>query len=106
VAVFSGIGHPPAFMHTVRQLGANVVASREFPDHHPYTREDVEELARWAATLPAEVDTILTTQKDWVKLRVGDLGGRKLRAVRVGLKVLDGEEAFRAKLTGVLGGEG
>ncbi len=103
VAVFSGIGHPPAFVNTVRQLGATVTASREFPDHHPYTREDVDDLTRWAAALPAEVETVLTTQKDWVKLRVGELGGRKLRAVRVGLKVMEGEEAFQQKLRAVLG---
>jgi tetraacyldisaccharide 4'-kinase len=102
VAVFSGIGHPPAFIKTVAQLGATVAASREYPDHHPYTRDDVDELTRWAAALPAEVETVLCTQKDWVKLRVGEFGGRKLRAVRVGLKFLDGEEAFRAKLQSVL----
>ncbi len=103
VAVFSGIGHPPAFVRTVRQLGANVLAGREFPDHHPYTRDDVDDLNRWAAALPGEVETVLTTQKDWVKLRVGELGGRQLRAVRVGLKVIDGEEAFQQKLRAVLG---
>ena len=103
VAVFSGIGHPPAFVQTVRQLGATVVASREFPDHHPYTRADVADLTRWAAGLPSEVDTILTTQKDWVKLRIGEMGGRNLRAVRVGLKVLEGEAAFEQKLRAVLG---
>jgi len=103
VAVFSGIGHPPAFVRTVQQLGATVTAEREFPDHHPYTREDVDDLNRWAASLPAEVELVLTTQKDWVKLRVGELGGRKLRAVRVGLKVHEGEEAFQQKLRAVLG---
>lgn len=103
VAVFSGIGHPPAFVQTVGQLGAMVVASREFPDHHPYTRADVDDLTRWAAGLPSEVGTILTTQKDWVKLRIGEMGGRNLRAVRVGLRVLAGEEVFRQKLQSVLG---
>ncbi len=102
VAVFSGIGHPPAFIRTVQQLGVTVAASREYPDHHPYTRDDVDELNRWASALPAALETVLCTQKDWVKLRVGELGGRKLRAVRVGLKFLDGEEAFRAKLQSVL----
>lgn len=103
VAVFSGIGHPPAFVRTVQQLGATVTASREFADHHPYSREDVEGLNRWAAALPPEVETVLTTQKDWVKLRVGELGGRRLRAVRVGLLFVDGEDAFRARLQSALG---
>jgi tetraacyldisaccharide 4'-kinase len=103
VAVFSGIGHPPAFIRTVEQLGATIVATREYPDHHPYSRHDVDELNRWATDLPSEVGLILTTQKDWVKLRVGELGGRPLRAVRVGLRFLDGEESFRNALQSVLG---
>ena len=41
---------------------------------------------------------IVTTQKDWVKLRLADLAGRPLRAVRVGLAFRDGQEAFDAAL--------
>lgn len=101
VAAFSGVGNPTAFHRTLTDLGAQVIATREFPDHHPYTRDDVADLTRWAATLPA--DTIIaTTQKDWVKLRVGRLGGRPLWAVRVGLTFLDGQDVFEQRLQGVL----
>ena len=39
----------------IRELaqGANVVDWRVFPDHHAYTREDVEGLRTWARQLPA-----------------------------------------------------
>jgi tetraacyldisaccharide 4'-kinase len=101
VAAFCGIGNPEAFRRTLTDLGADVIAERTFADHHPYSREDVDDLTEWAASQP-ENAIIATTQKDWVKIRVGELGGRKLWAVRVGLSFLDGEEVFRQKLAGVL----
>src|SRR6185295_12826303 len=48
VAAFCGIGNPAGFRHTLESLGCAVVGSREFPDHHGYTREDVDDLAAWA----------------------------------------------------------
>jgi len=97
VAAFCGIGNPAAFRRTVELLGATVVDFRTLADHHAYTRADVEELARWAAALPAGT-LVLTTQKDWVKLRLAELGGRPLRAVRVGLTFREGGEPFDAEL--------
>jgi tetraacyldisaccharide 4'-kinase len=90
VAAFCGLGNPEAFRRTLRGLDANLVAFRAYPDHHPYRREDVEELQRWAASLP--VDTILlTAQKDLVKLRVDQLGARPLWAVRIQLAFREGQ---------------
>jgi len=48
IAAFCGIGNPAGFRHTLKTLGCNVTAWREFPDHHSYTREDVESLKEWA----------------------------------------------------------
>jgi tetraacyldisaccharide 4'-kinase len=101
VGAVCGIGNPAAFRHTLEELGANVVSSRTFPDHHRYTREDMEELTRWAGTLPAQA-RIATTQKDLVKIRVPDLAGRPVWAVQIGLVFRDGEEAFAAALERLL----
>lgn len=98
VAIFSGIARPQAFERTVRDLGAQIVAARVFPDHHPYTRADVDELSKWLSALPADVFG-LTTRKDWVKLRVAELGGKPLRALRVGLRFRNGEAELRSLLT-------
>ena len=97
VAGFCGIGNPSAFRRTLESLGAGVWSFRTFPDHHAYTRADVDDLTRWAETLPAEA-LIATTQKDWVKLRLTELAGRPLRAVRIGLAFRDGQEEFDAAL--------
>ncbi len=101
VGAFCGIGNPDAFRRTLAAVGATVADFRTFPDHHAYTRDDVADLARWAAALPAGAETA-TTQKDWVKLRVPDLAGRRLRAVRIGLAFRDGEPALVAALDRLL----
>jgi len=93
VGAFCGIGNPQAFRQTLAGIGADVRAFREFPDHHPYRREDVDDLQKWAGELPAST-AIVTTQKDWVKLRIAELAGRPLWAVRIGLQFTQGQDDF------------
>jgi tetraacyldisaccharide 4'-kinase len=93
IAAFCGIGNPDAFRKTLAGLGAEVRAFREFADHHPYTRQDVEDLQKWANNVP-EAMAIITTQKDWVKIRLAELGAKPLWALRVGLQFVEGQELF------------
>lgn len=101
VAAFCGIANPTAFRKTLEDLGAKVLELRTYPDHHAYARQDVDALRQWAETFPTST-LILTTQKDWVKLRLGELAGRRLWAVRVGLTFLEGEDELHAAVVGVL----
>ena len=66
VFAFCGIGNPDAFLNTVRALGAELVGSKIYDDHHHYTDVCLAEISEQAAKLGA--DLILTTQKDWTKL--------------------------------------
>ncbi len=93
VAAFAGIGNPEAFRRTLEELGANLIDFRTFADHHGYTKSDVGDLRRWAARQPADA-IIATTQKDFVKLRLPELGDRPLRAVRIGIGFLEGQDEF------------
>lgn len=63
---FAGIGNPDRFFDTLRATGARVEAVRPFPDHHPYTDEDLAQLADDAAAARLE---LATTAKDAVRLR-------------------------------------
>ena len=101
VVAFCGLGNPDAFRSTLADLGATVLAFRTYPDHHPYTRDDVEALRAWAATFPAQTH-VVTTQKDWVKLRTPDLAGRLLLALRVGFAFETGEAELLARLDSML----
>ena len=67
VVAFCGIGNPQAFVETVKQLGAKVAAVRFFNDHHHYNECDCEALIRLARE--NEVELLITTEKDWVKLK-------------------------------------
>jgi len=102
IAAFCGLGNPDAFRQTLVKLGLNVIAWRTFPDHHPYSRDDVESLRDWARQLPSDA-AIATTQKDLVKLRVDRLGDRELWALAIKLKVTAGEDALVELLTKVAG---
>ena len=101
VAGFCGLGNPDAFRHTLADLGANLCAFRTYPDHHPYSRDDVERLRVWAGGLPADC-AIVTTQKDLVKLRLSHLGDRPLWALRIRLEVGAGREDLERALLAVV----
>jgi tetraacyldisaccharide 4'-kinase len=85
VVAFCGLANPEAFRQTLTTLGAEIVDFIRYPDHHPYTRADVEDLAKRMSALPAH-GLGVTSQKDFVKLRTANLGGRPLWAVRIGMR--------------------
>jgi tetraacyldisaccharide 4'-kinase len=97
VAGFCGIGNPEAFRQTLTRLGLNVAAWRVFPDHHAYTRDDIEDLRRWARA-QAEETALVTTQKDLVKIRLDRMGERSLWALRIQLRVTAEREALEQRL--------
>jgi tetraacyldisaccharide 4'-kinase len=97
VAAFCGIGNPEAFRRTLTDLGAAVTAFRTFPDHHAFTRTDVEDLRTWARHAAPEC-VVVTTQKDLVKLRLTHLDGHDLWALRIHLHFDTGQEALDHKL--------
>src|SRR5262249_26720763 len=82
--------NPEALRRTLTDLGARLVDFRDYPDHHGYTRQDVEGLCGWARGLPADT-VVVTTQKDLVKLRLADLAGRPLWALRIRLAFVAGQ---------------
>jgi tetraacyldisaccharide 4'-kinase len=101
VAAFCGLGNPDAFRRSLLDLGADVRDLRVYPDHHAYSREDVEELRRWASELD-DRSNIVTTQKDLVKLRLSRLGDRPLWCMRIRLCVETGQDVLDGRLQAVL----
>ncbi len=100
VAAFCGIGNPEGFRRTILPLCPLLLDLRIFPDHHDYARADVESLAAWARDLGANL--VLTTQKDLVKLRSGHLGPAPLRALKIGLEIVAGEDVMEDALARLL----
>jgi tetraacyldisaccharide 4'-kinase len=101
MAAFCGIGNPEAFRGTLVGLGATVMDFRSFPDHHNYSRADVEELRTWARHQAVDC-IIVTTQKDLVKLQLTRLGEHELWALQIRLHVDGGLEVLDDKLEQVM----
>ena len=90
----------------VRERKTNVphstrVRFRAFPDHHRYDRSDVKSLQQWTTEAP-QVDAVLCTHKDLVKISLSQLGDLPLRALTIGVEILEGQEAMESKLLEIL----
>ena len=92
VIAFAGIARPDAFAQTLTALGAEPVAFKAFRDHHPYTTAEIRHLHEEKGRLRA--DCLITTEKDWVRLK--DLGPHQpdLAFLRVALQMLGKSEKF------------
>ncbi|HTQ71496.1 MAG TPA: tetraacyldisaccharide 4'-kinase [Acidocella sp.] len=65
VIAFAGIGRPEKFFRSVISLGAELVSSHAYPDHHVYAAREASALLAEAANTGAR---LVTTAKDFVKL--------------------------------------
>ncbi|WP_343560337.1 tetraacyldisaccharide 4'-kinase [Kiloniella sp. b19] len=65
VLAFAGIGRPEKFHDSLRELGARVVETKDFPDHHPYSPAELKTLHDQAEASGLQ---LVTTEKDAIKL--------------------------------------
>lgn len=65
VLAFCGIAYPQKFTATLHAIGADVVDTISFPDHHPYSNAELEALKQRAQKAHA---VLVTTAKDAVRL--------------------------------------
>ncbi len=93
---FCGLGNPEAFLHTVETLGAKLVATEEYPDHHGYKAGDIQHLGNLAKRSDAEV--LVCSHKDLVKVRVPQIQGVPLYAIMIGAEIIVGEKELTEKL--------
>ncbi|MDX2156573.1 MAG: tetraacyldisaccharide 4'-kinase [Hyphomicrobiaceae bacterium] len=73
VLAFSGIGAPERFFALVERSGAQIVERIAFPDHHSFAEADARGLLTRAT---AQAARLITTEKDWVRLRETGASGR------------------------------
>jgi tetraacyldisaccharide-1-P 4'-kinase len=67
IFAIAGIARPAPFFSALSTNGVNVIATRTFPDHHPYSVRDIAAVV--AAARDAGAAAIVTTEKDLVRLR-------------------------------------
>lgn len=63
VLAFSGLGDNSSFFGLLKDIGANVVRTVEFPDHHRYEESDLMLMGSYD-----DVEILITTEKDAVKI--------------------------------------
>ena len=95
----SSIADPADFERTLRKLRMNVVGRLALPDHHDYSGDDVDVVVEAAREVGA--DTILTTEKDAVRLRPWR-SRMPLVALGIELEVTNGKELLMGALEEVL----
>ena len=63
----SGVAHTASFRDAVAAMGVTILEEAAYPDHHPYSANDVSRVQDRATRLHAEL--VLTTEKDAPKIQ-------------------------------------
>ncbi len=92
VAAVSGIAVPEGFENGLRTLGAELVYSARYADHHRYTQQEIIETINHAVEAGAEL--IITTEKDAVRFPLIERRDLPVLFLRVEIEMLSGADAF------------
>jgi tetraacyldisaccharide 4'-kinase len=87
ILAVAGIGKAENFYRTLHEAGGEIADTIEYADHHDYSARDWQEINRAGRN----VDLIVTTEKDLVKLARYPFPKDKLMALRVGMEIEDSE---------------
>ena len=91
IIALSGVANPVYFSSILRKCGAEIIKEVIFPDHHPYTPEDLSSIEEKSK----RADCIVTTEKDMVKLKRLDIHRLPVRVLRIELKIWEEEEFYQ-----------
>ena len=92
VAAISAIANPYSFEAFLVELGADLVYSEHFADHHRYTVAEVAKFAEEAKAHGAEL--LLTTEKDAVRIPPVEGIDLEFDYLRIQIDILSGRESF------------
>lgn len=100
VMAVSAIGNPASFEQTIGDIGAEIVESLRFPDHHDYTSEEMMDVFQQAQNQGAEA--IVITEKDAVKIPDGIMKAKRpipVFVISVEVTFEAGNKEFKELLT-------
>lgn len=92
VASLSGIAQPESFEKSLVSIGADLVYSKRFADHHRFTQQEVINAINRGKKRQAQL--IITTQKDAVRFPKIDRRDIPILFMRVEIKILSGAKDF------------
>ena len=85
--IFSGIGNPDSFRQTLISNNIKITKEIIFPDHYNYTHKDIDQIKYQAKKLNLK---ILTTEKDYIKIKSIDNNDIRYLKVELDIKNEDG----------------
>jgi len=93
VASLSGIAQPESFEESLVELGAELVASKRFADHHRFSQQEVLNIINRGKKRGATM--VITTQKDAVRFPKLDRRDLPIFFMRVEIKIIRGARNFQ-----------
>lgn len=101
LGLVTAIGNPDSFEKTLLNLGLNISLKFIFLDHHEFIKEDFKEII--SQCLKEGISTIVTTQKDAVKLKdyCLALNNFEVFVLRIQIKITENEGIFFNRLFGL-----
>jgi len=101
LALVSAIGSPGSFEKTILRLGLKVNKHFVFRDHYLYAKEDLVKIDDYCKK--NNLDTVVTTEKDAVKLKGCRLSAVSLQllVLKVRLEITENEDGFCDRLFGI-----
>ncbi len=95
VAALSGIARPESFEEKLTQLGAELVFSKRFADHHRFTDQELAEFHQ--RCVRRDLDFAVTTEKDAVRFPAKFLHAEvPIVFLRVEIEILSGHESWES----------
>ena len=85
--IFSGIGNPDSFKQTLINNNIKIAKEMIFPDHYNYTHKDIDQIKYQERKLNLK---ILTTEKDYIKIKSIDNNDIRYLKVELDIKNEDG----------------
>jgi tetraacyldisaccharide 4'-kinase len=102
VVALAGLASPASLVRTLTSLGAEVVELLAFPDHYSYGEADLERVRQSARR--TGTDWIVTTEKDWMRLREAPRLGIDLHVLSIRLDMGADRRRLWEGLAEALGG--
>lgn len=88
VICLAGIANPKSFFRQLEDLGAEILVTESFPDHHFFTIDEINSLLAFAKNEDA---VIVTTEKDIVRIKK-IINDESILFLEVDVKFLSGEQ--------------
>ena len=98
VVAFAGIGRPEKFFNSLKAAGAELAETISFPDHHPFSSAEIENVLAKAKALNS---IAITTEKDFVRIPAALRTDIMSFPVRLRWEQADTFESFILERTGL-----